>query len=99
VLLGWMGRSVEHMVLAVWFVRVDNFSVGRCREDGGRGEAGAEELLGGASQEPHRRCHDAGLPRCQSRQGATCRSGQGGCPKVIGSTSLFLSIIHSIFCY
>ncbi|NP_001144359.1 uncharacterized protein LOC100277270 [Zea mays] len=76
-----MGRSVEHMVLAVWFVRVDNFSVGRCREDGGRGEAGAEELLGGASQEPHRRCHDAGLPRCQSRQGATCRSGQGGCPK------------------
>jgi len=47
--LGWMGRSVEHMVCAVCLVRVDDLFAGRCREDGGRGEEGAEELLGGGT--------------------------------------------------
>jgi hypothetical protein len=46
---------------------------GCCREDGGRGEDGAEELLGGALQEPHRRGHDARLPRRRSRQGGAPR--------------------------
>lgn len=63
---------------STWCVRLALFVLmiclrGHCREDGGRGEAGAEELLGGAFQEPHRRGHDAGLPRCRSRQGGAPR--------------------------
>jgi hypothetical protein len=43
--------------------------IGRCREAGDGGEECAEELLGGAIQEPYRRGHDARLLCCWSWEG------------------------------